>query len=1001
MRLILPSDLQAQMARAILLAEGMTSQTADRVVCSFHTFATEVASAVKEVHLVPAHLRRWLLRQAVQAVAQPGSLVERAARREGILTLLSTWVREMTREDVSPQTLERLAAQSQEQEKISALAQILRRYRHLLTTRGWHEEEDVYPLATQVLHEASHHIQLPHRVLVDGFARFSRTETAFLGALAEAGCQVVITLCWDEGREALFESTSATLRWLSGQFEVQVEPVTLPPDERTSAAVAHIATHLFSAPSSTVHTAQSPPALEIWEAPHLLAEAEMIAREIVHHHRNGMAWGEIAVLCRDIASVLPTIEATFTQFGIPTQRFEVQTLGEHPLVRTLIALLHLHERDYPREGVLQWFKSGYLPIEILEADRLRLLAVRRGVRSGATVWLRLAEQLERENSTVAPLLRTLIESTQSLSLAENPRQWLEILQRALNATRFGLSVLDGEEQDTLTQAMEVAQQVVSLLAQDAGGTPAEWARAVEQAWAVTPQKRSSSPRNAVWLLEATRSRPLRPRVVFVMGMQEGRFPRRMVEDALLRDSDRRWLNAHTGSRLPLSTDNAAMERLAFYQAATCASQRVVFSYSRTEGDHDVPPSFYLRSLREIFPSDGIMQRSLRLSDVTAPLSHTVDEKDTERTLVDSLFDINPHTRRMMGEEERLLTAQTLHRWLTERGERCRQWWRWRYLPDFPRLSTLLPHIGNRAYSATELEELQQCPFRHFVRWEMKTRGERTHYAAGQGRWLHAVLHRRRHHPEQPLDELLQEVAQQHPVDRPTGERHLLLQQLEEMVRSVLEREQQVYTGFGLQTLWTEATFGPAVEEDEEPVEDAAPPLRLTLPDGERMRICGRIDRVDVCPQTGAAVLLDYKRNLPNQWWYRVQSGDDLQTVLYVAALRQVWGLTPAAVAVDDALGGKRYRVLFTDTAPAELLQRLGKQPQEDYSVVQRVNGQRWKSIERTAAQKINELLHRLQAGDIRPIPGDHCALCEYGGICRTVKGVDAPTHDGEPYPTDI
>lgn len=997
-RWILPSDLQAQMARAILLAEGMTPQTAEKVVCSLHSFASEVASAMGGVRPAPIHLRRWLLQSAIRDTAQPGTLIERAARREGILTLLSTWVREMAREGISPESLEQLAAHSQEGEKIAALAQILRRYRLLLGAHGWHEEEDIYPLAAQALSEAPHRLNLPRRVLLDGFVRFSRTETEFLHALAAAGCALVVTLCREEKRAVLFESASATLQWLSQHFEVHLEPISSAPDERTSPSIAHIATHLFGTPSATV--GQTAPAVQIWEAPHLLAEVEMVAREVVRHHHNGMAWGEMAVLRRDIASVLPTVEGVFASFGIPTQSFEPKTLGDHPLVRTLTGLLLLPESDYPREGVLQWFKSGYLPIDTLEADRLRLLAVRRGIRAGATSWLHLAKQMEPENSMIASLLHTLVESTQSLSQADSPSHWFDALLKALHAMQFGMSALSSEEQDVLTQAMEVAQQVVSLLRQDEHGTPAEWAKAVQQAWAVTPHRRDPSLRNAVWLLEATRSRPLRPRVVFVMGMQEGLFPRRVMEDALLRDDDRHWLNVHTGSHLPLTTDHTALERLAFYQAATCASQQVVFTYSRTEGDHDVQPSFYLRSLREVFPPDGIAQRSLRLSDVSAPLSHTVDDKDTERTLVDSLFDINPHTRRVMDEFERLQTAQTLHRWLKERPERCRQWWRWRYLPDFPRLTAAPPHIGSRAYSATELEELQQCPFRHFVRWEMKVRGERTHYAAGQGRWLHAVLHRRRRNPEQPLEELVQEVAQQHPVDRPPGERHLLLQQLEEMVRSVLEREEQVYAGFGLRTLWTEAAFGPAQEEEEEPCEHAAPPLRLTLPAGERMLICGRIDRVDVCPQTGAAVLVDYKRDLPDRWWQRVQMGDDLQTVLYVAALKQVWKMSPAAVALDGALEGKRYRVLFTDAASPDLLQRLGKQPQEDYSVVQRVHGQRWKSIERTAAQKINELLHRLQRGDIRPTPGEHCSLCEYGGICRTVSGADAPVHDGEPYPTD-
>lgn len=994
--LIVPSDLQAQMARAILKAEGMPPQQADRAVWSLYAFASEVALAAGGARVVPLHLRRWILRTAMRSLAQPGSLLEHAAHRDGILTLLSNWTREMAREGISPEMLQALVPHSPEREKAAALAQVWDSYRRLLALQGWREEEDVYRIAAQALRESAQILRIPRRLLLDGFARFCASELEFLRALAESGRDVVVTLCWEEGRDALFESTTALLKWLREHFELHHEQVTPSPDEETSPAVRHIAAHLLS-PSPAAAPAQVSPSVEIWEAPYLLAEIEWIAREIALLHHNGMAWGEIAVLCRDLSAVLPTMEAVFARFAIPTQSFETRTIGEHPLARSLIGFLHLHENDYPRESVLQWLKSGYLPIDVLDADRLRLRAVRQGIRSGATNWLRLAEDTSGEENPAAHLLRTTVEWTQALSQATTPQQWLDMFQKALDAMKFG-TPLEAEAGDVFAQAIEVAHQVVALLANEESGTPPEWTKAVEQAWAVTPQRHSQSPRNAVWFLEAARSRPLRPRVAFVMGMQEGRFPKRFMEDALLRDDDRRWLNEHVGCSLPLSTDAAALERLVFYQAATCASQRVVFTYSRTEGDHDVQPSFYLRSLREIFPPEGIIQRSLRLSDVTAPLSHTVDERDTERTLVDSLFDFDPHTRRVMDATERLHTAQMLHRWLTERPERCRQWWRWRYLPDFPRLTLRAAQPARRAYSASELEDLQQCPFRHFVRWEMKLRGERPHYATGQGRWLHAVLHRHRRNPEQPLDVLLQEVAQQHPVDRPTGERHLLLQQLEDMVRSVLEREEQIYTRFGLQTLYTEAAFGPAPDEEEETPQDTAPPLRLTLPDGEKMLICGRIDRVDICPQTSAAVLVDYKRNLNDRWWQKIQTGDDLQTVLYVAALRQVWKLTPAAVALDGALEGKRYRVLFTDTASADLLQRLGKQPQEDYGVVQRVHGARWKSIERTAAQRMNELLQRLKAGDITPVPGDHCSLCEYGGICRTVQGTDAPVHDGEPYP---
>ncbi|MCS7309209.1 MAG: PD-(D/E)XK nuclease family protein [Armatimonadetes bacterium] len=998
-RLVLPSDLQAQMARSILLAEGMSATAAEQVVCSLYAFALQIASAWEEVRIVPNHLRRWLLYRAVQEVAKQSALVARAASREGVLTLLTRWVREMVREGIAPPQLQELALHSPEQEKVAALAQILRHYLQLLAARGWHEEEEVYSLATQAIRAQLSRIALPRWVLIDGFIRFSRRETEFLRALAEAGCQLTVTLCWEEGREGVFASTTATLRWLAQHFEVHHQTVTTEPPGHVSATIAHIAAHLFSSNPSPPVCGQDAPAVEIWEAPHLLAEAEMVAREIVRQHRQGVAWGEMAVLCRDISSVLPVLESVFERFGVPTQSFERKTLGEHPLVRTLAGLLHLHENDYPREGVLQWLKGGYLPVDIFEADRFRSAAVRRGVRAGAANWLKLAERMEREGNPVAPLLRTLVESTQAIAQATEPLQWFAALQATLQATHFGIALHDESEQEVLSDAMEVAHQVLALLAQDEAGTPADWAQAVEQAWKATPQRRGAAPRNAVWLLEAEGCRPLHPRLAFLMGMQEGRFPRRLTEDALLRDADRKWLNAHVGTSLPLSIEDAQVERLVFYQAATCASQRVVFTYSRTEGDHDVPPSYYLRALRELFSPEGVLQHSVRLSEVTVPLAHTLDEQDAERTLVDSLFDVTPHTRRVLSEAEREQAARAIYCWLTERPERCRLWWRWRYIPAFPRLSTALPDGHTRPYSATELEDLQRCPFRHFVRWELRLRPEKAHYATEQGRWLHAVLQRRQN-SEQPLHDLIHEVTERYPVDRPTGERYLLQQQLEEMVHSVLHREAQLYAAFGLQVLWTEATFGEASEDEEQALGEVATPLRLTLPDGRRMWIRGRIDRVEYCPQTGATVLVEYKRDLPNGWWQRVQQGEDLQIVLYVAALRQVWKRAPAAVALDSALEGKRYRIVFTDLAPFELLQRLSRLPQEDYSVVQHMQGQRWRIIERRAVERISELLRRRQSGDIRPLPGDHCSLCEYGGLCRTVQGAGTPLHDGEPYPAE-
>jgi ATP-dependent helicase/nuclease subunit B len=997
--LLLPSDLQAQMARAILMAEGMSSQQAEKTARSLSSLAAEVANRTGSVHLIPVYLRRWLLRQAIRAAVESDRQFQHILQREGVLTLLSSWVQEMAREGVSPEELEQLAHHSLEPDKIACLSRLLHWYRRLLASHHWHEEDDIYLLAARVLQETPKSLSLPRRLLLDGFARFSQRELEFLLALAQAGHEVVVTLCWEADREALFEITNTTLLRLQRHFEVVHQPVTPEADKQVSPTIEYLAEHLFRDNPPNTLKEPYPPAVEIWEMPNSLTEIEWIAREIRRLFQQGIAWAEMAILCRHLTAMLPALQGVLMQFGVPFQIFETKPLGEHPLTRTLSTFIHLHENNYSRNEMLSWLKSGYLPIDLSEADLLRRQAVRQGVREGAERWLRLTSKMQ--GCSAAQLVQATIEHCQTIAQTQSPREWLDALQRALNAVGFAQSDMHAQDSEVLLHALEVAQQVVSLLEPEALGTPSEWARSVEQSWAVTPQRLLASPRNAVWLLEATRSRPLRPRVVFVMGMQEGRFPKRPAEDPLLRDEDRHWLNTRYDHLLALSMEDSAMERLGFYQAVTCATQRVILTYARTERDRDAQPSFYLQSICETLSScGGVVQRSSRLSDVSPPLAYTIDDRDTERILVDSLFDFNPHTRRVMDDIERLRTAQELHRWLTARSERCQQWWQWRYLPHLPALVAHKLSATRRAFSPTELEEMRRCPFRHFVRWEMKLRGETTHYAAGQGRWLHAVLHRRHRRPEQPLAELLQEATRQHPVDRSAGEQHLLLQQVEEMVRSVLQREEQLYAAFGLQTLWTEVAFG-ATNDEEHEEEQTFPPLRLTLPDGRRMQICGRIDRVDVCPDTRAAMLIDYKRDLPREWWQHIQAGIDLQTVLYVAALRQIWKLAPAAVALDGALEGKRYRVLFLDSAPEPLLRRLGRQPQEGYGIVQRVRESRWKAIERKAIETLQTLLEQLESGDILPRPGEHCDLCEYGGICRTTCVAETPVHDGEPYPINL
>ena len=77
-------------------------------------------------------------------------------------------------------------------------------------------------------------------------------------------------------------------------------------------------------------------------------------------------------------------------------------------------------------------------------------------------------------------------------------------------------------------------------------------------------------------------------VVFVPGLAEKLFPRRIAEDPVLPDRVR----AHTS--LPTNTDRGASERLALHLAVGAAKERLVFSFPRLDLEQSRPrtPSFY-------------------------------------------------------------------------------------------------------------------------------------------------------------------------------------------------------------------------------------------------------------------------------------------------------------------------------------------------------------------------------------------------------------------------
>ena len=216
-------------------------------------------------------------------------------------------------------------------------------------------------------------------------------------------------------------------------------------------------------------------------------------------------------------------------------------------------------------------------------------------------------------------------------------------------------------------------------------------------------------------------------VVFVPGLAEKLFPRKIVEDPVLLDAERRLLEA---AGLATQHDRVTAERLALRLALGAASSRAYLSYPRIDVQQSRPrvPSFYgLEALRAAegelpgFEELGTRAESGSSGRLGWPApalaSDAIDEAEYDLALLGPLLDADPETT--TGTAHYLLDSNPyLARALRSRSRKwLRRWTAFDGLvdPEKPALEALAQHqLSTRSFSPTALQNFAACPYRFFL-----------------------------------------------------------------------------------------------------------------------------------------------------------------------------------------------------------------------------------------------------------------------------------------------
>lgn len=215
-------------------------------------------------------------------------------------------------------------------------------------------------------------------------------------------------------------------------------------------------------------------------------------------------------------------------------------------------------------------------------------------------------------------------------------------------------------------------------------------------------------------------------VVFVPGLAEKLFPRRILEDPVLGDEQRRRL----GGELITNEQRVERERLALRLAVGAARRKIYLSYSRLDLQHARPrvPSFYtleaVRAVQGRLPGFGELARMAEVTG-SARLSwpapdrprRAIDDGEHDLALLERLLHQQPEEG--AGALAHLLTTSPhLGRAVRFRAQRwSRKWTSADGLvrPSPAAREALEQHmLGARSYSATALQTYAVCPYRFLL-----------------------------------------------------------------------------------------------------------------------------------------------------------------------------------------------------------------------------------------------------------------------------------------------
>lgn len=381
--------------------------------------------------------------------------------------------------------------------------------------------------------------------------------------------------------------------------------------------------------------------IKIFLASNPYSEIEYISQNIHNLVKNcGYRYNEIGIIAEDLDKYSEDVKVICNKYDIPLFVDEKKELNQNILIKFILSLLEIFAKNWSYEAVFNYLKIGLLDIPKDDIYLLENYCIKWGIKGSK--WNNefnyeqineVQENLEiLRKQIVNPLIefkknvssnRTAIQITKEIYkflLNNNINEILDLKLKHYNNIEIS------DEYNTSYKLLISVLEDIANIFRDEKITFEKYKELLQVGLNSCELGKIPATQDQVIFGDTERTRSNKLKVVFVIGVNDGTFPKINKMEGYLNDTDRDVLFEAGIELAKNSKDSLYEEQFNIYRTLTTPEEKLFLSYSSSDKEGgSIRPSILIKKINRIFPNVQVESDIIEKKYVTSNSKATFEE----------------------------------------------------------------------------------------------------------------------------------------------------------------------------------------------------------------------------------------------------------------------------------------------------------------------------------------------------------------------------------------